>query len=77
MVPSRAYFERGPEQPLAGLRFVVKDVIDIAGLKTSNGSRGWLDVYPVAEESAPFVRRLTDAGAVLLGKLNCTQFCDG
>jgi hypothetical protein len=49
----------------------------VAGLKTSNGSRCWLDVYPAAEDSAPFIQQLTNAGAILVGKLNCTQFCDG
>jgi len=52
-------------------------VIDIAGLKTGNGSRCWKDVYPAAEESALFIQQLTNAGAILMGKLNCTQFCDG
>lgn len=77
MVPSRLYYEPSPSRPLQGLRFAVKDVIDIAGLKTSNGSRCWLDLYPAAEESAPFVKQLTAAGAILVGKMNCTQFCDG
>ncbi|ORY19487.1 amidase signature domain-containing protein [Clohesyomyces aquaticus] len=71
------YYEPNPEKPLLSLRFAVKDVIDIAGLTTSNGSRCWQDVYLPAEESAPFIEQLTNAGAILVGKLNCTQFCDG
>ncbi|KAJ3550172.1 hypothetical protein NM208_g115 [Fusarium decemcellulare] len=38
-VPSRLYFERTPEKPLAGLRLGVKDIYDIAGIKTGNGNR--------------------------------------
>lgn len=69
---------RGPtNQPLKGLKFAVKDTIDIAGLETGNGSRCYRALYPPRDETAACVKRLTDAGAVLLGKLRCCQFGDG
>lgn len=61
-------------KPLFGIPFAVKDNIDVAGLPTSNGCRATLD-WP--EQSAPAVRRLLDAGALLLGKSNMDQFAMG
>jgi Asp-tRNA(Asn)/Glu-tRNA(Gln) amidotransferase A subunit family amidase len=42
-VPSRLYSRDAAtdENPLAGLRVVVKDIIDLKGVKTSNGNRAW------------------------------------
>ena len=46
-VPSRLYYpEPSPEQPLSGLRFAVKDVFDVADLKTSVGSRDFYNFCP-------------------------------
>jgi Asp-tRNA(Asn)/Glu-tRNA(Gln) amidotransferase A subunit family amidase len=50
----------------------VKDSIATAGLRTTAGSRLLADCVPV--ESAPAVRRLQEAGAVLLGKTNTPPF---
>lgn len=71
-------FHQGPRDlPLKGLKFAVKDTIDIAGLETGNGSQCYRAMYPPRDETAACVKRLTDAGAVLLGKLRCCQFGDG
>ncbi|KAF2751970.1 amidase signature enzyme [Sporormia fimetaria CBS 119925] len=77
LAPSRSYYRHEPSKPLNGLRFAVKDVIDVAGLKTGNGSRAWLENHPPAEKTAPFVQQLVSFGAIFVGKLRCTQFCDG
>ncbi|KAL8376075.1 hypothetical protein RB595_007272 [Gaeumannomyces hyphopodioides] len=77
-VPSRLYSPpRSTEKPLSGLRFAVKDVIDVAGLVTGCGSAAWAATYPARASTAPLVSRLIAAGAVLVGKLRCAQFCDG
>ncbi|WP_114861299.1 amidase [Azospirillum brasilense] len=54
--------------PLAGLRFAVKDLFDIAGLPTGAGNPDWLRTHEVPRETAPAVRRLLDAGARVAGK---------
>ena len=53
---------------LDGLRFAVKDLIDVAGCRTGGGHPDWLRDQPVAADSAPAVRMLLAAGAVLVGK---------
>jgi aspartyl-tRNA(Asn)/glutamyl-tRNA(Gln) amidotransferase subunit A len=54
------------EGPLSGVRLAVKDVIDVAGIPTQNGTPGgaWRD----PTSSATAWQRLADAGALLVGK---------
>jgi aspartyl-tRNA(Asn)/glutamyl-tRNA(Gln) amidotransferase subunit A len=52
--------------PLDGIPLALKDNIDVAGLPTSNGTK----LLRLAAEDAEVARRLRQAGAVLLGKLN-------
>ncbi len=63
----------GP-QPLAGLRFAVKDNIDVAGLVTSAACPAFAFE---AQESAQVVHKLLNAGATLAGKTNLDQFACG
>ncbi|KAI9794231.1 MAG: hypothetical protein M1816_006157 [Peltula sp. TS41687] len=76
-VPSRLYYQKSAEQPLAGERYAVKDLIDVAGCKTGCGSAAWLSVYPPLSENAAVVKQLLDAGAVLVGKTRSGQFAEG
>lgn len=76
-VPSRLYFTTSPQQPLAGVRLGVKDIYDIAGVKTGNGNRAWYNLYPPAKQTAPAVQRLVEAGAVVVGKVKTAQFANG
>ncbi len=64
--------ERGP---LHGIPFSVKDVFATRGIRTTAGSTILADWVP--EEDATVVRRLLDAGAVLLGKANTHEFAYG
>ena len=60
--------------PLYGIPFGVKDSIDVAGWPTTLACPGY--AY-VAEQTAPVVQRLLDAGAILVGKNNLDQFATG
>jgi amidase len=53
---------------LDGLRFAVKDLIDIAGTPTGAGNPDWRKAQPDAARSAPVVDALLAAGARLIGK---------
>jgi aspartyl-tRNA(Asn)/glutamyl-tRNA(Gln) amidotransferase subunit A len=58
--------------PLHGVPVGLKDIFHVAGLKTTGGARGFADSVP--GEDAASVARLRAAGAVVLGKLQTTEF---
>jgi amidase len=60
---------------LCGLPVGIKDVTPVVGLRTTFGSRIYHDYIP--PEDALVVRRLRDAGALILGKTNCPEFAAG
>jgi aspartyl-tRNA(Asn)/glutamyl-tRNA(Gln) amidotransferase subunit A len=62
--------------PLAGVPYGVKDLFDVAGLATTAGSRLYADAPPAASD-AEAIRRLRDAGAVLVATLNMDEFAYG
>jgi aspartyl-tRNA(Asn)/glutamyl-tRNA(Gln) amidotransferase subunit A len=64
--------EGGLRSPLHGIPVGVKDVYYTAGVKTSAGSKLLEDFVP--EYSATAVQRLESAGAIVLGKTECTEF---
>ena len=76
-VPSRLYYTKTPEKPLAGVRVGIKDIYDVAGVKTSDGNRAWYAFYPPAKSNALPVQRLVDAGAIIVGKMKTSQFANG
>ena len=57
---------------LHGVPFSVKDLIDAEGLETGYGS--WLMVDNIASQDALAVKRLKDAGAILIGKTTTPEF---
>ena len=68
--------DRGePVGPLHGVPMAVKDVIDVAGERTTAGSRILAD--SVAARDAATVAALRAAGAVIVGKLNTHEFAYG
>src|SRR5258708_7904831 len=60
--------------PLYGVPFAVKDNIDVAGLPTTAACPGF--AYE-AKASAEVVRRLAEAGAIVVGQTNLDQFATG
>ena len=65
----------GPAGPLFGVPIAIKDQFDTKGLRTSRGSRLFQDRVP--EQDATVVRRLREAGTILLGKLNLAELALG
>ena len=71
-----AALERSTERgPLYGVPVAVKDVIDVAGTRTTAASRILAD--NVAASDATVVAHLRRAGAVVVGKLNTHEFAFG
>jgi aspartyl-tRNA(Asn)/glutamyl-tRNA(Gln) amidotransferase subunit A len=60
--------------PLHGIPISVKDLVDVAGTPTTAGS-----AVPALrpDADAPIVRRLREAGAVIIGKTNLHEFAFG
>ncbi len=61
--------------PLHGIPIALKDLVDVAGVRTTAGSALLAD--NVATADAEVTRKLREAGAVLLGKLNLHEFAYG
>ena len=64
-----------PLGPLHGLPLGVKDVHETAGLVTTHGSPLFSDHVP--EEDEPMIAALRQAGAIVLGKTNTSEFAAG
>lgn len=62
-----------PGGKLAGKRVAVKDNVCVAGVPMMNGSKVWEGFVP--GEDATVVTRVLDAGATVLGKAVCENFC--
>ena len=60
---------------LAGLPTGIKDVTQVGGVRCTFGSPLFAEHVPA--EDALVVRRLREAGAVILGKTNCPEFAAG
>jgi aspartyl-tRNA(Asn)/glutamyl-tRNA(Gln) amidotransferase subunit A len=58
--------------PLHGIPVAIKDIIDVFNWPTACGSIRWRD--SIARQDAPVVRRLRQAGAVLIGKTVTTAY---
>lgn len=60
---------------LHGLPVLVKDLTATAGTRTTFGSKAFANHVP--KEDDPIVKRLRDAGAIILGKTNTPEFGAG
>jgi aspartyl-tRNA(Asn)/glutamyl-tRNA(Gln) amidotransferase subunit A len=73
---AEAEIQRGDWRgPLHGIPLALKDIIDTAGVRTTAASSLFKDRIPA--EDAEVVRRLKNAGAVILGKQNLHEFAYG
>jgi amidase len=66
---------KGPRSPLHGIPIVLKDNYDTADLPTTGGSlllEGW-----IPPDDAFVVKKLRDAGAIIIAKLNMSEFASG
>jgi amidase len=82
LVPERALADaaaadraRTPLGPLHGLPIAIKDLVDTAGIRTTYGSPLYADHVP--DTDAWLVRRVRDAGAIVVGKTNTPEFGAG
>lgn len=63
---------KGPRSMLHGIPIVVKDNFDVKDLPTTAGSVALKDAYP--EEDAFIIQKLKDAGVIVIGKTNMSEF---
>ena len=61
--------------PLDGIPIAVKDLFDTAGVVTAGGTGAYRERVPADDATA--IRRLRDAGAVILGKTNTHELAMG
>ena len=61
--------------PMHGIPYSVKDIYATRGTRTTNGSLVFSDWVPKHDSTA--VRRLNNAGGVLIGKNGCSEFACG
>ena len=61
--------------PLHGIPYGVKDLLDTAGVRTTWGSRIFANRTPTRD--ATVIERLTNSGAVLIGKMSQGEFAGG
>jgi Asp-tRNA(Asn)/Glu-tRNA(Gln) amidotransferase A subunit family amidase len=64
--------EQGAPLPLDGMAIVLKDNIDVRGVRSTCGSKFF--EHRIAEEDSEVVARLRRSGGVILGKAHCTEF---
>ncbi|WP_369138523.1 amidase [Modestobacter versicolor] len=69
----RARADGGPRSPLEGIPVLLKDNVDTEQLPTTAGSRALLDSEP---DDATTTRRLREAGAVVIGKANLSEWAN-
>src|SRR4051812_40566391 len=65
----------GPGGALHGLPVAHKDLVDTAGIRTTQGSPFYRDAVPTRD--ALIVTRMRDAGAITVGKTNTPEFGAG
>lgn len=62
-----------PLGPIHGLPIAVKDLMDVAGLRTTQGSAAYVDAPPATKDSL-LAERLRAGGAIFVGKTNTPEY---
>ena len=60
-----------PDSPLSGLPYLIKDLNNVAGERTTSGSR-FVDSFATANDPMP--QKAIDAGLIIVGKSNTPEF---
>lgn len=66
------HLSAGDSRPLLGIPIPIKDLTETAGIKTTHSSRAFADYVP--DRDAAVVRRIKEAGAIVIGKTNASEF---
>jgi amidase/aspartyl-tRNA(Asn)/glutamyl-tRNA(Gln) amidotransferase subunit A len=66
-----------PKAPLRGVPYFLKDLFDVAGVKTKAGSRFLAEVRPLPARDAALVQSLRRCGAACAGKTHLHEFAFG
>jgi len=61
-----------PDGPLTGVPYLIKDLDNVAGIRTTSGSR--LMAHDIARENGPLADKAIAGGMVLMGKTNTPEF---
>jgi amidase len=72
MAEARAADDATPDGWLHGIPFAIKDLQDVAGIRSTCGFPGLADVVPKTDALLP--QRVRAAGAILIGKTNVPEF---
>ncbi|KGQ03156.1 Amidase 1 [Beauveria bassiana D1-5] len=73
-VPSRLYFEKTPNLPLAGLRIAIKDLFHLNGVPTGCGNRAYRSLHPTSNVTTDLVQDVVNKGAIIVGKTKTVEF---
>jgi aspartyl-tRNA(Asn)/glutamyl-tRNA(Gln) amidotransferase subunit A len=66
---------KGKDEPLLGVPLAIKDVLQTVGIRTTSGSKILENYQPSFNATA--VQKLSNAGAIVLGKTNMDEFAMG
>lgn len=69
---AQAQLEAGLSGPLRGVPFLIKDLTEVKGIKTSYGCRAF--AHHVSDRQSPYVDKLIATGMGILGKTNTPEF---
>lgn len=75
LVAAKAFDDGTAAGPLSGIPMGIKDIIDVAGFRTTASSKVLRDNLVTVD--APVVARLRGSGAVIVGKTNTHEFAYG
>lgn len=60
---------------LFGIPVIIKDNLDMAGMPMTSGFQGWRNYVPPTD--APIVRKILDAGGIIIAKASLSEFARG